>query len=63
MYPPGKWKHPTAVARRRLGAVREAPYRGAFYLTTECRRLCKAALAGFPIKPPSTKPMAVEARG
>jgi len=44
-------------------AVRAGKYRGGFYLETECRRLCGAALAGFPIAPRSTKPMAIQISG
>ena len=47
----------------RAAAVRAGNYRGAYYLETECRRLCAATLAGFPITPRSTKPMAVEGNG
>lgn len=32
-------------------AVRAGTYRGAYYLETECRRLYRAARAGFPIAP------------
>jgi DNA invertase Pin-like site-specific DNA recombinase len=46
----------------KAAAVRAGKYRGAYYLETECRRLCKAALAGFPIAPRSTKPMAATGR-
>jgi DNA invertase Pin-like site-specific DNA recombinase len=44
----------------KAAAVRAGKYRGGFYLETECRRLCKAALAGFPLAPRSTKAMAVK---
>jgi len=47
----------------KAAAVRAGKYRGGFYLETECRRLCGAALAGFPLAPRSTKPMAVQVSG
>jgi len=40
-------------------AVRAGRYRGAYYLEAEVRRLYRAAVAGWPIAPRSTKPMAV----
>ena len=43
----------------KAAAVRAGKYRGAFYLETECRRLHRAALAGWPVAPRSTKAMAV----
>jgi DNA invertase Pin-like site-specific DNA recombinase len=47
----------------KAAAVRAGKYRGGFYLETECRRLCGAALAGFPIAPRSTKAIVATDRG
>jgi DNA invertase Pin-like site-specific DNA recombinase len=47
----------------KAAAVRAGKYRGAFYLETECRRLHRAALAGWPVAPRSTKAMAVTGSG
>jgi len=43
-------------------AARAGRYRGAYYLETEVRRLYQATLAGFPLAPRSTRPMAAKGR-
>jgi DNA invertase Pin-like site-specific DNA recombinase len=58
------WLHREGVIKPgKAAAVRAGKYRGAFYLETECRRLHRAALAGWPVAPRSTKAMAVTGSG